>query len=80
MFLIASTLIVDKRATNVLVKLALFFFGDVKDVMGATEIDRQSTRPVTRDLRGILVGFLAALAIWAFLIIGVLGLVLKILH
>ena len=49
-------------------------------MVGATEIDRQSTRPVTRDLRGILVGFLAALAMWAFLIIGVLGLVLKILH
>jgi hypothetical protein len=48
--------------------------------MGATEIDRQSVRPVARDLRGILLALLTALAMWSFLLMGVLGLVLKILR
>jgi hypothetical protein len=48
--------------------------------MGGTHIDRQSSQPLARDLRGILVAFATALAMWAFLIIGVLGLVLKIIH
>ena len=48
--------------------------------MGAAEIDRQSTRPVARDLRGILLALLTAVAMWVFLLVGVLGLVLKILH
>ena len=48
--------------------------------MGAAEINRQSARPVGRDLRGILLALLTALAMWAFLLMGVLGLVLKILH
>jgi hypothetical protein len=40
----------------------------------------RSGRPVVRDLRGILVAFASALALWVFLIIGVLGLILKIMH
>lgn len=48
--------------------------------MGITEINRQSMRPAARDLRGILLALLTALAMWAFMLVGVLGLILKILH
>jgi len=48
--------------------------------VGSARIDQGSSEPVARDLRGILLAFGTALAMWAFLIIGVLGLVLKILH
>jgi hypothetical protein len=48
--------------------------------MIGANIDRRLSQPVTRDLRGILLAFGAALAMWAFLIIGVLGLVLKIMR
>jgi hypothetical protein len=47
--------------------------------MGVVETDGRSSEPAVRDLRGILVAFLTALAMWGFLLVGVLGLVLKIL-
>ena len=48
--------------------------------MGSAEAARRTSQPEVRDLRGILVAFGTALAMWIFLIIGLLGLVLKILR
>ena len=48
--------------------------------MGSAEMAPRTGQAEVRDLRGILVAFGTALAMWAFLIVGVLGLVLKILR
>ena len=48
--------------------------------MGAASTETLRQKTEKRDLRGILVAVLVSLAMWAFLLMGVLGLVLKILH
>jgi hypothetical protein len=48
--------------------------------MAGASIDTLRQRPAKRDLRGIMIALLVSLAMWGFLLMGVLGLVLKILH
>jgi hypothetical protein len=48
--------------------------------MASTRMGLQSHQSPVRDLRGILVAFATALAMWVFLIIAVLGFVLKIMR
>jgi hypothetical protein len=48
--------------------------------MVTQEASRQTNSQAGRDLRGVLAAFLTALGMWVFIVIGLLGLVLKILH
>jgi hypothetical protein len=45
-----------------------------------TEFERQVSAPRVRDLRGVLAAVVTALGMWFFILVGVAGLVLKLLH
>jgi hypothetical protein len=45
-----------------------------------TEMGRQRGAPQVRDLRGVLAALVTAIGIWFFILVGLVGLVLKILH
>jgi hypothetical protein len=48
--------------------------------MATQDVGRPANAPAERDLRGVLAAFATALGMWFFIIMGALGLILKILH